>query len=544
MWVWNRQRLQQVAHAGPLQQPSRAKSIGSVLASLHSTTLHLGFVTSESLIIYLNAHSADAVTLIRTWAVRRLSSGIEPRMVALDLSAMQDRLIQPVREAISTVLASLCLDARTPTSAEIERPRTRTLSRISLRAKRKTLPIHQWLAPRHVAKLQAEDRRPSLPALHSDSTPLRVHTPPTPPPDKSSPTPSSSSSRRSPLVPTSPRVPSPRSPPQFSPNSLGLSTETETESRASLIDHLLCLRYRLGHDADAWYLGHGRDRAIDFLDGIDAVTPHMRATTSQLREAFDLVDHKPTASTLHFRDVSFDLDQYLADVGPIDGDSNSPASSMLPRGHAPHGSFSSVDTMDSSFTATTITSEKCSTFSTFAICQAQLAHTAPAAKAYRFPLSATDDLILPTAIDIPQYPRFAQSLPDVKDTYTRLPDRRTRIRQPQDLLPAFDPSQSDSMPAARGERRKMYRQCVIVDGAVSPNRTSFGDEATALGMILSLFAGGRNPTAAEVEHCLIAAVEREAERAVARGDVFDAEARARVAWLLEQVGHEVSLTIP
>lgn len=78
---------------------------------------------------------------------------------------------------------------------------------------------------------------------------------------------------------------------------------------------------------------------------------------------------------------------------------------------------------------------------------------------------------------------------------------------------------------------------VIVDGEpISPGSTK-----TPLGMVLTLFSQRKNLTPDAVEQILGQAVQVEEERMAAQGEEFDAEARVRLAWLLEQVANEVSV---
>lgn len=522
----------------------QGETLGAVLSVFENARVQLGFVTRSFLADWLTSHSVEAAP-IRAWAVRRLSAGVEPQAIASEAGLLRDCLGSPARELVTKVLSSLCLDDRSGPDAERPLPvRTRTLSRISLRAKRKTLPLPQWFSPRNGPSrlAAAEERRPSLPTLTPDG-PSRVRTPTTPHSASPCSTPS-----RSPLAGTPPEVVSVA-------NTLGLSTEPYT--RTQLVDHLLTLRYRLGLDADAWYLGNGQDKATSYLDGVESVCPSLKFTIVQLRDAFCLSpgDNTPTASNYHVRDVSFDLDQYIADIGPMEDDSTSSTTSSQPLLLPQRGSLASIASLNSALTdITRTTGSRQSVISAFSICEAT--RVPVTLSSYQFPMkhSATDDLVVPRTVPVPEYPRFAQSLPNVGDVYTRLPERLLRRRRAyaeRDLVQHWDSStsspSSDSTlsprPAVDNGRRsrgKMYRQCVIVDGAhVSPRQTICTEETTALGVILNLFAGGRNPSAEEVERRLTEAVHAEASRAAARGDEFDAEARARLAWLLEQIGHEV-----
>lgn len=636
-----------------------------VLTALHDLRFQIGLVSAAHLVARLNGQGSttrstgEASQLLISWAMRRLSSGLEPQTVAENLVAVRDRLSGRSSEAIADVLAFFCLDGRPirgqPSSREEHRPRTRTLSRISLRYKPRTLPIPQWLSPRHgrvKTTIFDPERRPSLPILlvpaatqSMTSLPTRFdpethparHSLPSSNLSSPSSTPGSSGRRPSPLG----RRPSP--PTQASPllNLLGLS-DMPTE-RVPLVDHLLELRYRLGSDADSWYLGCGRDKAIDFLRGVDAAgEPHKTGVVSQLRYSFGLPavsspsdEHSPSpreahtrgSVPLHQRDVSFDLAQYLDDIGPIDGeDKVSPTVSQQvhatvtqPRLISRVNSSTSISTISSVMTNDTITTiGDTVSESDFSIREVtrELPKSAKAT-AYRFPArfledaTATDDLSSPPLPPALNYPRFAKSMPNVNDMYTRLPNRMNCRRQSTKdsrlppLLPAFNletnrpapglpsvvpsnlcspnspPQQS---PTAKGytfppiaspmtfppmsapatgsfahsprtpsmdgddrSRRQMYRQCVIVDGTRhSPHASACSlrkapQDLTALGSILALFRPGAEHLSSEaVESKLLEAVKNEEERHGAFGELFDAEARARLAWLLEQVGQEVS----
>lgn len=585
--------------------------------------------------------------------MRRLSSGIEPQIVADNLVAMRERL-GAVGDTIPDVLAIFCLDGREARATPEEvRPRQRTLSRISLRtAKRRTLPIPQWLSPRpgpqSFARLQQYDceRRPSLPTIvASEFSPVSMSTPPGPG-TSSSPiprldTPTSDHSSSCSTPPSSGRIPSPLDHPGPLPNLLGLSN-LQSE-RVPLVDHLLHLRYYLGPDADSWHLGCGRDKAADFLIGVEAAgEPHMKEVVAQLRRAFGLqvvvipMRNRPSTPeagmTLHQRDVSFDLEQYLDDIDPINDDDKgspgmemdviSPASTAMPM-HTRFDSRASVSTLCSVLTTdSTATSLAGASLRDFSIHEAKRELPVSAkATAYHFPSKprniSVDDVTLPEQLPPLSYPRFAKSMPNVNDVYTRMPERTGRRRRSTKdfpvppLLPAFDPdtnrpargltgslpgtnrcprfrpppsptmlkgytfppvasplgfipsdkaaapAEADALSPRRPSvdegdrsRRQMYRQCVIVDGArLSPHASRISSPhgearyTTALGAVLTLLRRGSNRnniTSQMVEHKLLEAVRNEEERLAALGEPFDPEARARLAWLLEQVAQEVS----
>lgn len=618
----------------------------AVVSALNNLRFRLGLVNAVHLLGRLGAEgtsrsAGDATQLLCAWAVRRLSSGLDPQSVADNLVAMRERLPGPAGDALPEVLAFFCLTGRPthtcPTVTEDTRTRPRTLSRISLRAtKRRTLPIPQWLCPRSNTDVKLPlldlERRPSLPALLLPTTPPRSHDADpgrrmgTPTSDLSSPC-STPDGYEPPTFSTASlssfpmRQPSPlyQSTPDL--NSLGLS-DWLTE-RVALVDHLLTLRYRLGADVDGWYLGVGRDRAADLLINVEAAgDTHIKDAVAELRHTFGLpvvvitIARTPSpdfAMPLHQRDVSFDLDQYLDDITPLEEDckptpgvsplskSSPSASPIVDRytGRASITTISSVLTTDSDATMTSLSDSI--SISAFSIREAtrELPMSAKAT-AYRVPdrtRAETVDEGFPSLLPPLAYPRYAKSMPNVNDTYTRMPERSRRPRSTKDLrlLPAFDleaqraesglgsvnegghshsqlertstivkgytfpprnsppfspfPDQHSphrpSVDDGDRSRRQKFRQCVIVDGThVSPHPSpeQAPQDLTALGAIVALFRLGADSSTETVERALLKAVKNEEQRLAAMGEVFDAEARARLAWLLEQVGHEVSWT--
>ncbi|KLT38946.1 hypothetical protein CC85DRAFT_289026 [Cutaneotrichosporon oleaginosum] len=258
--------------------------------------------------------------------------------------------------------------------------------------------------------------------------------------------------------------------------------------------------------------------------------------------------------------------------------------------------LSSVLTSDSTATVTSLSDSI--SVSAFSIHEARREVPKSAkATSYRIPdrtvVEAIDDADFPALLPPLSYPRHAKSMPNVNDSYTRMPNRKRRPRSTKDfrLLPAFEleaqrmevehrsvsdsgharlersstlvkgytfpprPAQPDS-PAFDGlsprrpsvddgdrSRRQKFRQCVIVDGErVSPPTSpkEAPQDITALGAILALFQPGSDSGTDAVERALLKAVKNEEQRLEAMGEMFDAEARARLAWLLEQVGQELS----
>ncbi|BEJ00079.1 hypothetical protein CcaverHIS631_0411210 [Cutaneotrichosporon cavernicola] len=617
----------------------------AVINALNDVRFQLGLVNIVHLVGRLGAQgtsrsAGDATHLLCAWVVRRLSSGMEPQTVADHLSAMRERLPEPAGDVLPDVLALFCLDGRPPrtsaTVTEDTRARPRTLSRISLRAtKRRTLPLPLWLSPKASPNLKLppldSNRRPSLPALLLPATPPRSNDSEgsprqgTPTSDSSSPC-STLGTYDSPTFPNS-SLPSlsfqphkSSSPYQSTPdlNSLGL-THWPLE-RTILVDHLLILRYRLAADVDSWYLGVGRDKAADLLIAVESAGE--RDTTgvvAQLRYAFGLPvivipisrtvsPEEDSAMSLHQRDVSFDLEQYLDDITPVEGGSKAPhgASPLSkPSTSASHlvdlynarasiSTISSALTIDSTATMTSLSDSL--SVSSFSIHEARRELPLSAkATTFRVPdrqrVKSLDDAGFPSLLS--PYPRFAKSMPDVNDTYTRIPDRTHRPRSTKDfrLLPAFDVEaqhadcehgvvtdaghsplertstlvkgytfpprkpprtiplvgelspRRPSLDEGDRSRRQKFRQCVIVDGTrVSPYASPKTEpqDLTAFGAILTLFQPGADSSTEAVERTLLKAVKNEERRLGALGEVFDAEARARLAWLLEQVGQEIA----
>ncbi|KAL1410834.1 hypothetical protein Q8F55_001777 [Vanrija albida] len=166
-------------------------------------------------------------------------------------------------------------------------------------------------------------------------------------------------------------------------------------------------------------------------------------------------------------------------------------------------------------------------------------------------------------------PAFSYSPEEPAPSISRRPSTQfpCPITPPLSPVNSYDGELADTSPLALMEplfprkqvsnadlrsRRLKFRQWVIVDG--TPTRTALSGpgskpevikDQTALGAVLKLFGYGArfvnssvlDPV--EVEQALVAAIDLEALRILDRGEVFDAEARARVAWLLEQVAGEL-----
>lgn len=672
-----------------------AKCTGAV-ATVQRLRFQLGLVSASQLAARLNSLPAfirdsghDANQLIRAWAVRRLNASQLPQYVADALFSLRETLNHtPHREAVGSVLRSFGLDGRRLSGKESP-PRSRhritsrsfqTSPRISP-TKRRTMPFPHWL-PRNSTRFNSgEERRPSLPTL---------------------------------LAPADPQISWPipmqgqeAGPPRSSPDGSPCNTPTPTAGsqaassqlalldpysvRIAVVDQILELRYRLGADADGWYLGTGQDKAAEIVNHFPG-NEELRDTIADLRRIFQLPDpavnntlgltilplsprvdqslerprigvHVTTPSletvpVIHERDVSFDLDQYMADISLDDpetsgstlkpddelattevvaaeDDGMSYESPGLLAGPGPE-TRSSVSSEVSHFSFTSGSSalsggRRGSTISDFVICEA-----VRVAVDHGSPFQATQN---PVAIDNSPKPltRHSKSLSMLSDPdmYTRVPELRSR-RSPQrhhaampslsaplgktgfDLqsvseavsgepepVPLISPTPKPSPPgvdfsispdispvpspmgtarpskefqttisgpspppdlesssAARAKsyqrlstspveragsrtptvsspegRSRRHRQMVIVDGEpISP-----GSSKTPLGMVLTLFSQRKNLTPDAVEQILGQAVQVEEERLIAQDEEFDAEARVRLAWLLEQVANEVSV---
>jgi hypothetical protein len=67
----------------------------------------------------------------------------------------------------------------------------------------------------------------------------------------------------------------------------------------------------------------------------------------------------------------------------------------------------------------------------------------------------------------------------------------------------------------------------------------FEKEGTLLSSLLPLLSASTIATEAHVEERFTFVFDREVQRALARGELFGPDGRARVIWMLEQVANEV-----
>lgn len=631
--------------------------------------------------------------LIHAWAVRRLNTSQLPQFVADALFSIRETLSHAShREAVGGVLKSLGLDGRRLSGKESPpRGRNRVTSRSFQTSprisptKRRTMPFPHWL-PRNSTRFNnGEERRPSLPTLLTPAEPANISWP---------------------LPMHGQEAGVPRSSPDGSP--CGTPTPTAGASQAAnsqlalldpysvriaVVDQILELRYRLGADADGWFLGTGQDKAAEIVNHFHGCE-ELRDTIVELRRTFLLPDPavsnklgltivplRPRVDTLsverpriglhvttpsldtvpviHERDVSFDLDQYMADIShdpdasgstlkaeeELVAASEEDSAALLESpgllvGPGPE-TRSSVSSEVSHFSFASSSSalsggRRGSTISDFVICEAvrvAIDHGSPS-QATSGP--TTNDHTSPKTV-----PRHSKSLSMLSDPdmYTRVPELRSRrsphrhhVAMPSlsaplgttefDLesagkpvpgttqecssvplispipkasppevdfsispvispvtspmvtarpskefqavisTPPSPPPDIESSAAARERsyqrlstspidragsrtptvaspegRSRRHRQMVIVDGEpISPGSTK-----TPLGMVLTLFSQRKNLTPNAVEQILGQAVQVEEERMAAQGEEFDAEARVRLAWLLEQVANEVSV---
>jgi hypothetical protein len=110
--------------------------------------------------------------------------------------------------------------------------------------------------------------------------------------------------------------------------------------------------------------------------------------------------------------------------------------------------------------------------------------------------------------------------------------------------PSPDPTSRKAITdECRPSRRQQFRQFVIVDGATvspdpPPKELPDTEEHGVLHRIIPLFFG--SVTEGQVEEALISMIEIEVKRVTARAGEFDAQAKARLVWLLEEVAKDVS----
>lgn len=630
---------------------------------------------------------------IHAWAVRRLNASQLPQFVADALFNLRETLNHaPHREVVGSVLKSFGLDGRRLSGKESPPRRNRGTSRSFQSSprisptKRRTMPFPHWL-PRTNTRFNGEERRPSLPTLLVPAEPAHISWPipmqgqdagPPRSPDGSpcnTPTPTAGTSQAA---------------------SSQLALLDPSSVRTAVVDQILELRYRLGADADGWFLGTGQDKAADILNHFPGCE-ELRDTIVELRRIFHLPDpavsnklgltilplnprvdslaaeqpriglhvttpNLDTVPVIHERDVSFDLDQYMADLSHSDPDTSGSTvkADELTRvevavandedNAAPLESpgllvgpgletRSSISSEVSRFSFTSSSSalsggRRGSTISDFVICEA-----VRVAVDHGFPFRTTE---YPVTIDtspksVPRHSKSLSMLSD-PDMYTRVPELRSRRNShrhhaampslsaplsktefdfktmtesdsgdsqgnnPVPLIsptpkvsppgvdfsisplispvsspmgtarptkkfrtvisrPPSPPPEVESSSSARERsyqrlstspidragsrtptvaspegRSRRHRQMVIVDGEpISP-----GSNKTPLEVVLTMFSQRKNLTPDAVEQILGQAVQVEEERMTAQDEEFDAEARVRLAWLLEQVANEVS----
>ena len=386
----------------------------------------------------------------------------------------------------------------------------------------------------------------------------------------------------------------------MSTNSLGLSADSSTDVRAAIADHLLLVRYRIGPDADGWYLGGGRDKADSFLGSLES-KDETREIVLDLRKIFDVPSrpYRPL-SVFHERDVSFDLDQYIADIGP-QGDEDDTFSLHVPSHQKNQLKYrSSMSSIITNYSSTTVAS---SHHEDFTICEATRVPMTSKSVEYRFPEHSDLESVESGSSNthsVGIIPRFAQSMTNLVNPPASSPPRLRRATQqltspllpssvpataklPNKQFPSMTPPESPALPLTKempstiqpqssfssvdsgmsrrqnenDRRRHKFRQHVIVDGEhVSPERKgrrlahekgveagvedkAEAKETSILSSILPLFS---NPsvTESQVYEKLSEVVELEAKRVAARGEPFDAHAKSRVIWILEEVAKEVS----
>ncbi|WVQ78994.1 hypothetical protein IAT38_001086 [Cryptococcus sp. DSM 104549] len=336
---------------------------------LQRIRFHLGLVAPAQLISKLNALASGVYNLaaypsfspeqlIAAWVEIRLRAGVKPHTVLGELRGLVPRMVGAHVEVLHGVLSRMGLlqqfTSDLPHHADHPQPpaatkRTRTLSSLL------TPRTPKWLAQAQAAHahkrtssssskmyLPNAPRRPSLPVI---SSPLATTSPPGTPVTPTSQafldhlTPRSSSSSTT-LVGESTRHGS------LPPHHTHLDADADaTEQSAALLAQLVEMRYLTHRNDDAWFLSGGSSQAerllahVEDRAGAERDAPLLEEVAS-LRSTFGLGPAPPappvsvtkedivsvtvtvggataerlSGETLHYRDASFDLEEYLADI--------------------------------------------------------------------------------------------------------------------------------------------------------------------------------------------------------------------------------------
>ncbi|OXC83554.1 hypothetical protein J005_04391 [Cryptococcus neoformans] len=602
---------------------------------LHKVRFVLGFVTSSQLVarlnssnlgIYLHPQSRPYQNII-SWIERRLQAGVSYPLILEECKAMKQRVSDKSGDTIMAVLEQFGL-AQPFVDGDFSNYHLVRKSSHSSSFKPKLSP--KWFSHKRahssLSKLDIPNpcRRPSLPAIHSyngDASPLRI-----PYSNRSN---SSSSSSLAPGddVYTS------------------LECASISEARSILLWRLLNMRYHVVEDG--WFLGGGKEQAERMFESLEQNIVNdvpLRELFHFFRFTFGL-HFSPSAvsksnvssnwlfgETLHARDVSFDLEQYLRDISlPVQITEGEDEDERQVGTHY-RSQCATPPTMSSAWTSESQTHDvgkRASSISTFTIRQAVRRDTIKTrAIEFRFPTKE---------VESPQENKrrnklTSRSVSDFKEesSYTRLPTKfglrskkltksaaqlgeglhidtsvplSTEQSHPSPTLSTTTTlvqsslSQDGSLPTTPisrnlplgQNRRQLHRQCAIFDGEplspskasdfqwpreisanatqhlpwstqcariyplhaesslpedhedsyrLSPTTTYQDSSPVPLSSILKLFqdlSSGRELESEEVEDALMRFVASERRSVEDKGDDWDAEARCRVAWLIEQV---------
>ncbi|TYJ58947.1 hypothetical protein B9479_000382 [Cryptococcus floricola] len=395
--------------------PTVRNALSPVLHKLRHT---LGFITSSQLVAKLNSTGPSAypyppsqpAEIISSWVVRRLQAGVSYQNILHELHTVQSGLSDD--DLLPNVLRPLGL-ADAFSSPSTPRPAERQpkgLSKITprwLSHKRANSSITK-LHPISSPLAAADHRRPSLPVISSTPSLLT-------PPCADRP-----SSRASVC------------------SSLGC---TDVQGvKATLLGQLLVMRYHIhGHQDEGWFLGGGRESAEERLTLLEARSgpdEDLQQVFSSLRAVFSLLQPALAGKSMHTRDVSFDLDQYIKDISlPVriteEDDDDDPVEALYDSRCGTSASMHSFASIDSQAEHECEEGQKrVSGLSTFTIRKAVREEgVKQRAVEFRFP-----QLPLPQLPELAVPPRppsrlaASRSVPDFEDggNYTRLPRRILR----------------------------------------------------------------------------------------------------------------------
>lgn len=602
---------------------------------LHEVRFVLGFVTSSQLVARLNSSGLSTYLHpqsrpyqnITSWIERRLQAGVPYPLLLEECKTMKQRVSDENGDTIMDVLGLFGL-AQPFVDGDYSSYHLVRKSSHSPSFKPKLSP--KWFSHKHAhSSLSKFDfpnpyRRPSLPAIHSHNGATSV-----------------------------PRIPYSNRSNSSSSSSLAPGDDVYTslgcanisEARSILLWRLLDMRYHVLEGG--WFLGGGREQAETMFNSLEQNIVNdmpLRKLFYFLRFTFGLHFSPTTVSnlnvpsnwlsgeTLHARDVSFDLEQYIRDISlPVQITENDDEDERQFETHY-RSRCATPATMSSARTSGSQVHDlgkRASSVSTFTIRQAVRRDTIKTrAIEFRFPMKKVEIL----HEDKRRSKLTSRSVSDFKDesSYTRLPtkSRLTRSKnvtksaaqrgeglhidtsvslssQQSHPSPTLSTSttlvqssysQDGSLPNTPTLRnlplgqnkRQLHRQCAIFDGEplsplkasdfhcfreisldltpsswstqfahmnplhaessrsehhedsfrLSPTSTYQDSSRVPLSSILKLFrdlSNGRELQSEEVEDALMRLVASERRSVEDKGDDWDAEARCRVAWLIEQV---------